>query len=468
MAKPIADLKQVGGSWVNNTLYMLPEIKTSDAKGCIRVYRIFIQLKNKDGSFHTFNEYYYNNKEIPNVYTEIYTAHGVERTSKGKEGVIQTSTPTLIMDGLNIGKINATNVWTQALRDAIGMYNKHIKVKTGFISKTKEITEESTNKDGMYPPMLLSTHARVELKDDDIEWKVIDKEIDYTKDIYIQPKLDGERAVAFFNNNSISIYSRKLSIISGFIHLRNELMLMYKLNENIQLKLGKIISLNKVYFDGELYNHGMSLQKIGSIVRKRDNSTEVDDILQFHIFDCFIPGIDLQFSERTEIIDKLNIPSMKFINKVTTYHIDDVDDIAGYIRTFIDEEYEGAVIRLGNGLYTFGYNTKRSDSCFKVKQRFDTEFKVVGFTQGTKGKEVGAIIWVLANKDGKTFNVVPKSEKGSKNVIEQRKQLFKELTEDHNKFNNEYKDKLMTVEFEDYSEDGLPQRAKAIGIRHDI
>jgi ATP-dependent DNA ligase len=161
---------------------------------------------------------------------------------------------------------------------------------------------------------------------------------------------------------------------------------------------------------------------------------------------------------------------------VNTYQIDNVNksnvevasEISGYIHEFISEEYEGAVIRLGNGLYTFGYNTKRSDSNFKVKQRFDTEFRVVGFTEGTKGKEVGAIIWILANKDGKQFNVVPKSEKGSKGVIEQRKQLYKELIDNPKKFNDEYKDRMMTVEFEDYSEDGLPQRAKAIGIRHDI
>ncbi len=49
----------------------------------------------------------------------------------------------------------------------------------------------------------------------------------------------------------------------------------------------------------------------------------------------------------------------------------------------------------------------------KIKPKHDAEFPVVGFTQGRRGKDVGAVIWECGvpnpvNPRDKTFTVVPK------------------------------------------------------------
>jgi ATP-dependent DNA ligase len=49
----------------------------------------------------------------------------------------------------------------------------------------------------------------------------------------------------------------------------------------------------------------------------------------------------------------------------------------------------------------------RSKHLLKYKPLFDEEFEIVDYKSGDKGKEIGAIIFVLKTKDDKTFNAVP-------------------------------------------------------------
>lgn len=97
----------------------------------------------------------------------------------------------------------------------------------------------------------------------------------------------------------------------------------------------------------------------------------------------------------------------------------------------------------------------RSKELLKRKELFDGEFEVVGYTQGSKGKEVGAIVWICAIGE-KTFNVVP-------NITHaERYKIFKECEA---KFDKKYKNRMITVEYRGVSNDGVPMQGKAIAFR---
>jgi hypothetical protein len=92
------------------------------------------------------------------------------------------------------------------------------------------------------------------------------------------------------------------------------------------------------------------------------------------------------------------------------------------------------------------------------------EYEVVGFDQGSKGRDKGAIIWVCKNSDGESFNVTPKNI-----TYEERYKLFKEAKQNNGKgFDEKFKGRMMTVEYEDLSADNIPLRAKAVGFREHI
>ena len=83
----------------------------------------------------------------------------------------------------------------------------------------------------------------------------------------------------------------------------------------------------------------------------------------------------------------------------------------------------------------------------------DEEFKIIGFHEGT-GDEKGLVIWDCITKDEKTFAVRPKG------TFESRNKLFLEA--------NLHIGKLLTVIFQEYSNDGIPRFPIGKGIREII
>jgi ATP-dependent DNA ligase len=496
----IEDLSSVNGTWVEPNVYRLPEVKYIDNKGNERMWEIYIELKNIDMTPLAFKESFYNNEPIPNAFANIYTEYGLLVTKSGQSGTKQRSAVTPVLNGKNIGKANKTNIWTQALRDAISEYNKYIKTKVKSTSDLVPITNESLNentplkivKTDKFPPMALSKFAMIEVTPDDgVIWKVKEKDLEYSPGKYlIQPKFDGERTVTYYtkenNEGTVTLYSRMLTPIPGMTHLRLQLLSLYEQNTEIQLlhwepgstKVKDItIHTQQVYFDGELYKHGMPLQEINSIVRKATNDITRDDLLNYYIFDCFVPEYPtLSFIERQMIILTVfnKYPDRRDLSLITLVQTEMIDTEGAanvYIVNFIRKGYEGAVIKLGSAPYDYSYNSYRSKNNLKVKQRFDDEYKVVGFTQGTSGRDIGALIWKLATANGKEFNAVPKApdnEKSTKQpkMMDVRRNMFKEFTEHPEKFQEQYLGKMMTVEYEDLSKDGIPLRAKALHVRH--
>ena len=77
-----------------------------------------------------------------------------------------------------------------------------------------------------------------------LAYPVSDKPIDYSKPVFMQPKLDGVRCLIQLENNVITAYSRTGKKWKNIAHILMDLVPFFKKHPNIIL-------------DGELYNHDL-------------------------------------------------------------------------------------------------------------------------------------------------------------------------------------------------------------------
>lgn len=410
-----------------NGIIIFPILYNIDSKNKLRKWKIYIELYNNNNQINIQEKYIYNNeinelKQIyNNLYIKIYTLSGIHNMK------MTLSTPTIINKGKNIKKTNETNILTQGLIYARSKYLK--KIDNGY---TIQITpsEIKENKINNIYPMALHIYEKNKHK------------IIYP--CYIQPKLDGIRMICYFYNDNIIFKSRKLKNINGFLYIKNEL-------------ISKIKKYPNIIFDGELYCHGLNLQNISSIVRNeiKSNTTKM---LQFHIFDCFDKdNPNWKFIDRMIFVNKITNELLYSISVITDtiYNEEQGNEI---YNKYINLGYEGIVYKKIDGLYKFSFNKElRSYDYLKRKQQFDNEFEIIDYTTGDNGKAVGAIVFIMKTKNGKTFHVTPNIP------IDEQKQMY-EIAKKN--FNNVYKGKMATIKYDDLSADGIPLRAKFITIRN--
>jgi hypothetical protein len=294
----------------------------------------------------------------------------------------------------------------------------------------------------------------------------------------IQPKLDGVRVVANISLKSdvrtrvmsadILLYSRRREEIVGQNEVRKDL-------QTLALAVRR-----HMYLDGEFFVKGMPLQQISGIVRRADESASP---LEYHVFDVFGPtilnadGSPMVWQDRKALLDELadvvRINNLSRIKIVQSVRVGSAEEGDAVYANFLRQGYEGAIYRNLDAVYEYGTVKEiRTYGARKRKPRYDGEYTVIGFTEGTHGKDKGAIIWVLSTEGAmntkvdpptpypsvKTFNAVPNMSN------EERTALFAELSKG-NRFAKEFLGKKMTIEYDDISEDGVPVRARAVGLR---
>jgi ATP-dependent DNA ligase len=222
------------------------------------------------------------------------------------------------------------------------------------------------------------------------------------------------------------------------------------------------------YFAGELYKHGVSLNVISGQARKETSTID----LEYHIFDVFFPlaierGHNMKSKYRQLYLDDLfrkierletsKTPKLQNIKRVENFKVHSMDEINTLVEEFIKDGYEGGIARKDNGIYRYSINNYHSKDVLKIKPTFDDEFPIVGFTQGTKGKDLGALIWICSLKDdpNTTFHVVPNMP------IKERKELYTSLkVGEFTKVG-----KLLTVSYAELSPRKIPLQPKGIAVR---
>ena len=443
IATKIIDInnKPVGKLSDNEKKWIYPKLQKQNKNGRINYWQIFVELFNNDTQrVVKIKDNYFNNEILEeNIMGRYYTISGLE---EGKE---TESEYTVIENGKNLGKINQTNVLTQTLMAARTIYNKYLSKYSEHANhnvKTDTVIKEVKTLQ-LFKPMLAHIYDS--------------KRINFKKEnIYVQAKLDGLRMICHDN----ILYSRELKIYPGKEYIKTELN---------TIKLPNDYTKDDLYFDGELYKHGISLQEINSIGRRED----VDKLLEYHIYDCFIPSKpNLSYEERLNILNEIKKNNeFKYIKIIETHEVHTFDDIEKYYREYLNENYEGIMIRLGGSKY--GIN-KRSYHLLKYKPILTEEFIIIDVEDG-KGKNKGIPLFTLsarlkgfkerittatmtavaAENDLKLFKASLKNY-----TANEAKKLYSELIINNKElFYDKYYLSPVVCTFLNYSNDGIPRSA---------
>lgn len=442
-------------------IYEFPQLRHKDSMNRVRIWNAYVRLVKdtnrqnsidwdllKENQVKIKDVYFTDGDSIDNIIAEAWVETGI---SNGK---ITRSVPTYFDENVNKGKANQRNPFQQAL---IFMRNQYLKNKDKCGDKGSKDSKNDKSKNIKYFPMLAK------------QYKDAKKYLKFP--IYVQPKLDGVRCLAYLTKpnsdyTNVVIYTRA----KKDLHHDEIKKAVYPYLDQLYDKK----SNQSLYLDGEIYQHGKSLQEISGLSRQ-DNPEES---IQYHVYDCFYPlELNTSFKDRKKQLDVIfdDLREERKNNKEQRVKVDKYHDILQPVETTLIEEkevepmmkkyvakgYEGIILRNVTGTYKAGatkLSTLRSNDLVKLKPKFTDEYEVVGFTDGKRGKDKNAIIWICKTKDkGKEFNVTPKDV-----TYQERYDLYQDCLKN---FDKKYKHRMITIEYEDLSDDNIPQRAKALVFR---
>jgi DNA ligase-1 len=319
----------------------------------------------------------------------------------------------------NIGRANETTGPQQAQLEAQAMW-QHKR------DRKYSLTVEDAQEDLALPMLAL-----------DLE-KVIGKKGPKQKDpnslfpADLQRKFDGNRSKARWNEEGTAVL---LESRSGKL---------WTATPHINAALEKIMPKD-AEFDGELYYHGWTLQKITSRAKKAHDDTH---LLQFWIYDMPVIGgaDDLPWHQRNNNLEHQaslwgheESPSYGAIEWVETVTVFTYDEATALHDKWVQEGYEGAIIRRPDGVYDFG---NRSRDLIKLKVFQDAEFQIIGF-KAEEGQDEPLVVWECKNDTNDlTFHTRPKG------THEDRAILYRTA--------DSYVGEMLTVRFFNRTPDGLP------------
>jgi len=198
-----------------------------------------------------------------------------------------------------------------------------------------------------------------------------------------------------------------------------------------------------VCLDGELFSSRGQFQTITSIVRS-SSSNEKWNTLKFHCFD--VPSSPLPFEDRLKIIQTFDTAKYPFLIVHPHSVCEGKTHVLDHLKRLENEGAEGLMLRAPKSLY----EPKRSKTLLKVKSFARDEFKIVGYVDG-KGKFKGKLGGYLCRtKDGKQFGV------GS-GLTDVQRELNERLP----------LGTLITVQFQELSEDKIPRFPTFVGVAID-
>ena len=228
--------------------------------------------------------------------------------------------------------------------------------------------------------------------------KFDNKRVDWSKPVFIQPKLDGIRCIM----KSDGCYSRNGKKFMNVQHLYTKAIQdLFKANPLLVI-------------DGELYNHDLrdNFEKIVSLVRKQkpkpEDRKEARKLIQYHVYDfvmAYKGKLDLIESDMNRYekrMHQLVCSDMygKHIRYVHAQRVANFDTAKKLHIKYKSQGYEGSILRL-DGPYKCG----RSYDLMKFKDFSDTEAKIVSWVEG-KGKRRGTIgKFIAIDSDGIKFGM---------------------------------------------------------------
>ena len=293
------------------------------------------------------------------------------------DGKLQTS--RTYVAGKNAGKANATTDEEQAEKEAESKRAKK-RDRGGY--------SESIPEDKPMMPMLAQSHDKHGHK------------IKYPA--YVQPKLDGIRCFVHVDGESVTLKSRTGKEFKSLGHIADAVRELVSV-------MGK--SVGSFILDGELYNHRFKedFQGLVSAI-KRDKPSETTHMVQFHCYDYVAEGRD--FEDRIQELYHMDqwLSEVTTIQIVQTFPVDNLDEVVGQNSLWLEDGYEGSMIRNSKG----GYQpNRRSPNLQKYKSFMDAEFEIVGAVEN-KGKMEGQCTFTCVTEDGTEFGCKPMGDESQR------------------------------------------------------
>ena len=213
--------------------------------------------------------------------------------------------------------------------------------------------------------------------------------------------------------------------------------------------------------DGEVYKFGVSLNLISGICRSQKTVNDGKD-LEFYWYD--IVDLTASFSERWKCMQEWSKelelsefnPNRYFSDEELHIQFLPQVEISGYENMkklhdeYVSEGWEGLVVRLASSVYKPG---SRGNDLIKIKEYFDSTYKVIGYELGLRGSE--DMVFICEMEDGRTFKASPM---GNRDVKEEYVQNFDSC----------YKNQLGDCKYFEISPYGIPQQPKFIAFRWDL
>lgn len=316
----------------------------------------------------------------------------------------------IVPSGKNIGKANETTVSEQVQLEAKSLWQKQIDKGYGE-------TASATAKAEFIRPMLAQSYDKHAKK--------------IVFPCYAQPKFDGCRAL--FHNGKL--YSRKGKEFTSVPHIIEQINQFYHANKDLVL-------------DGELYNHNDTFQDLISFIRREEPSKETE-VIEFHIYDAFYPGIESEFRVRNDLVNSIfkNEKIGPSLKQVKTIVVKDKDEVDEFHDECVGDGYEGIMLRNTSGYYLMD---KRSYDLQKVKSFTDAEFEIVGFERN-KGRQSNQCTIICKTAEGKEFGAKPMGD-------EAKREWYLDNI-------NSLIGKMATVKYFELSEDNIPRFPILLSVR---
>ena len=228
-----------------------------------------------------------------------------------------------------------------------------------------------------------------------LAYKVGKKPVDWSENVFIQPKLDGVRCVIQLDdNNEVVAHSRTGKQFFNIAHITNSLHYFFTQHPDIVL-------------DGELYNHDLrdDFEKIISLVRKQkptpSDRSEAGKMIQFHCYDYIETVMNQPYGYRMNQLATSDMYSYCVFYVPTLTVLNDESAKIVHAKNLANG-YEGSILRLDKA-----YQQKRSYNLQKFKDFHDTEATIIGYEEG-KGKREGTLgKFLMQDDDGIEFGCPP-------------------------------------------------------------
>ena len=303
----------------------------------------------------------------------------------------------------NVGKVNETTASQQAAVEAEAKIAR--KLSEGYFSS---VTEAQSNV--VIKPMLAHSYEKYA------------KKVDWTGEVFAQPKLDGMRAI-WVNGK---LYSRTGKEITTVPHINEAL------------------KTTSMMLDGELYAHDYNFQENMRLIKKTRPET-VD--VHFHVYDCIASR---SFKTRLQKLSQLPIFNgygSQYIELVTTYELQSEIEMKELFQAFLNDGYEGLMLRHGKDKYKTG---GRSQSLLKFKEFIDIAAEVIDVTPSEARPNQGIVVCVY---NGVEFKASMKA------THQEREELLS------NK--EKYIGQTAEIRFFEFSETNVPRFPVCVGFRLD-